>query len=56
MLQQKTLKSGKYKLSRPFLLVYKEDKLSENGKKFMDYITSEDGQKVVEEEGLITLK
>ncbi|MDU3801486.1 phosphate ABC transporter substrate-binding protein [Acinetobacter sp. RIT592] len=49
-------KDGKYKLSRPFLLVYKEDKLSENGKKFMDYITSEDGQKVVEEEGLITLK
>lgn len=49
-------KSGKYKLSRPFLLVYKEDKLSENGKKFMEYITSEDGQKVVEEEGLITLK
>lgn len=49
-------KDGKYKLSRPFLLVYQEDKLSENGKKFIDYISSEDGQKVVEEEGLISIK
>ncbi|GAA0698622.1 phosphate ABC transporter substrate-binding protein [Paraclostridium ghonii] len=49
-------KDGKYKLSRPFLLVYKEDKLSENGKKFIDYISSEEGQKVVEEDGLIRIK
>lgn len=49
-------KNGKYKLARPFLLVYKEDKLSENGKKFIEYISSEDGQKVVEEEGLITIR
>ena len=49
-------KDGKYKLSRPFLVVYKEDKLSENGKKFIEYISSEAGQKVVEEEGLITIK
>ena len=49
-------KSGDYKLSRPFLLVYKEDKLGESGKKFVDYILSEDGQKIVKEDGLITIK
>ncbi|MEF9991413.1 MAG: phosphate ABC transporter substrate-binding protein [Paraclostridium sp.] len=49
-------KNGEYKLSRPFLLVYKEDALSENGKKFIDYVLSEDGQKIVTEEGLISVK
>ncbi len=49
-------KVGDYKLARPFLLVYKEDSLSENGKQFIDYVLSEDGQKVVEEEGLISVK
>lgn len=45
-----------YKLSRPFLLVYKEDALTEDGKKFIDFILSEDGQKIVEETGGIKLK
>lgn len=49
-------KSGKYKLARPFLLVYKEDSLSENGKRFIDYVLSEDRQKIVEEKGLIRVK
>jgi phosphate transport system substrate-binding protein len=49
-------KSGKYKLARPFLLVYKEDSLSENGKQFIDYVLSEDGQKIIEEKGLISVK
>lgn len=49
-------KSGKYKLARPFLLVYKEDSISENGKQFIDYVLSEDGQKIVEEKGLIRVK
>lgn len=44
-----------YKISRSFLLVYKEDKLSENGKKFIDFILSEEGQKVVEDNGLIKI-
>lgn len=45
-----------YKLSRPFLLVYKEDALTGQGKKFIDFILSEDGQKIVEETGGIKLK
>ena len=49
-------KNGDYKLARPFLLVYKEKALSENGKKFIDYILSEEGQKIVSEEGLISVK
>ena len=31
-------------------------KLCESGKKFVDYILSEDGQKIVKEDGLITIK
>lgn len=50
------VKDGKYKISRPFLLVYKEDKADENSKKFIDFILSEEGQKIVEENGLIKIK
>lgn len=45
-----------YKLSRPFLLVYKEGRLSENSKKFMDFMTSKEGQEIVEKEGLISIR
>ncbi|GAA0769009.1 phosphate ABC transporter substrate-binding protein [Clostridium subterminale] len=45
-----------YKLSRPFLVVYKEDKLTEGGKKFIDYILSDKGQAIVEEAGGIKVK
>lgn len=47
------VKMGKYKLSRPFLLVYKEENLKENGNKLIDFILSEEGQNIVEESGLI---
>lgn len=45
-----------YKISRPFLLVYKEDKATDNSKKFIDFILSTEGQKIVEENGLIKVK
>lgn len=45
-----------YKLSRPFLVVSKEGKLTEEGQKFIDYILSEEGQKIVEETGGIKIK
>ena len=45
-----------YKLSSPFLVVYKEDKLTEGGKKFIDYILSDKGQAIVEEAGGIKVK
>lgn len=44
-----------YKLSRPFLLVYKENNLSENSKKFIDFMMTKEGQEIVEEEGLISI-
>lgn len=45
-----------YGLSRPFLFVYKEENLSEQGKQFIDYILSSEGQQVVSEAGVIPLK
>lgn len=50
------VKSGKYNLKRPFLLVNKPDALTENGQKFIDYILSDEGQKIVEEHGFVSIK
>ena len=49
------VKSGDYKIQRPFLLVYKEGSLSEEGQEFIDFILSEEGQKIVSEENLVTV-
>ncbi len=45
-----------YKLSRPFLFVYKEENLSEQGQQFIDYILSDEGQEVVLNSGVIPIK
>ncbi len=42
-----------YKVSRPFLAVYKEENLTESGKSFIDFILSEEGQDIVAKEHLI---
>lgn len=47
------IKSGDYKISRPFNIVTKEG-LSEVAADFVKYIMSEDGQRVVEENGYIS--
>lgn len=44
-----------YSLSRPFIVVYKESNITENGKKFIDYILSDAGQTIVEEAGGIKI-
>ena len=44
-----------YSLSRPFLFVHKEEQLSEEGQKFIDYILSKDGQAIVAETGAIPI-
>lgn len=44
-----------YPLSRPFILVYTDSKITEEGKKFIDYILSDAGQTIVEEAGGIKL-
>ncbi|WP_428911069.1 phosphate ABC transporter substrate-binding protein [Niallia sp. Krafla_26] len=46
----------KYKLSRPFLFVHKEENLSQEGQQFIDYILSSEGQGIVSEAGVIPLK
>lgn len=50
------VKYNKYKLARTFLLVYKEEYLKENGNKLIDFVLSEEGQNIVEENGLIRIK
>lgn len=50
------VKSGEYKISRPFLVVTKEGNLSEEGQKLIDYILSEEGQNIVKENKLITVE
>lgn len=50
------VKSGEYKISRPFLLATKEGSLSENGQKLIDFILSDEGQAIVKENKLIPVK
>ena len=47
----KNVLDGQYKLSRPFLFVYKN--LTDNGQHFIDYIMSDAGQEIVAETGAI---
>ena len=47
------IKSGTYKISRPFNIVTK-DGLSDVAQDFIDYILSSDGQGVIEKNGYIT--
>lgn len=49
------VKNGSYKVSRPFNIAYKEDKLSDVAKDFMSYIMSNEGQAIIEEEGYIAV-
>ncbi|WP_341443333.1 substrate-binding domain-containing protein [Lactonifactor longoviformis] len=48
------IKSGTYKISRPFNIAVKEG-LSEVAQDFVDFILSSEGQKVVEDSGYITV-
>ena len=45
--------SGKYPISRPFLVVNKKDDMSDEAKSFVDFIMSDKGQNIVAEEGFI---
>jgi len=48
------VKNGSYKLQRPFNIVTKGD-VSELSQDFINYIMSAEGQKIIEEEGYITV-
>ncbi len=47
------VKNGSYKISRPFNIAYKEDKLSDVAKDFVSYIMSKEGQQVIADNGYI---
>ena len=51
-----TIKAGDYKIARPFNVAWKKDGLSEIAEDFLNFIHSEEGQKIVEEEGYIKSK
>ena len=48
-----TIKAGEYAVSRPFVVCYKEENLSELGKDFVSYIMSAEGQQILSDEGYI---
>lgn len=48
------VKDGSYKVARPFNIVYKEDALDDVAKDFIAYIMSDEGQKVVEDNGYVS--
>lgn len=45
--------AGKYKMTCDYALVYKEKRLSELGKKFIDFIFSDSGKQIMKKHGLI---
>lgn len=49
------VKNGTYKVSRPFVLVTKEDTLTDAGQSLIDFVLSEEGQKVVADNKLVPL-
>lgn len=50
------IKSGEYKVARPFNLAYYDGELSETAQDLIDYIMSSDGQTIVEKEGYIPVE
>lgn len=49
------VKNGSYKVSRPFNIAYKEDKLSDVAKDFMSYVMSVEGQEIITDNGYISV-
>lgn len=54
---EETIKSGDYKIQRPFVLVTKNDKeLSQSAQMFFDFITSADANGIITEAGVVPAK
>ncbi|EGQ9234691.1 TPA: phosphate ABC transporter substrate-binding protein [Vibrio alginolyticus] len=50
------ISNNKYKLARPFLVLYKVDKISDAGKGFIAFLRSEQGQKAIADYGYTPVK
>ncbi|PMH43266.1 phosphate ABC transporter substrate-binding protein [Vibrio sp. 10N.286.49.B3] len=50
------ISSGKYELSRPFLLINKKDKLNDDSKGFIKFLSSDTGRQLITEYGYIPVK
>lgn len=50
------VKAGTYAVSRPFLVCYKEENLTDLGRDFLNFILSADGQAIIGEENYITVQ
>lgn len=48
-----SIKTGTYKISRPFIIAYKEQSISELARDFLSFILSSEGQSVIAEHGYI---
>lgn len=49
------VKAGSYAVSRPFVICYKEENLTELGRDFISFIMSADGQAILTEKGYIAM-
>ena len=49
------IKAGSYAVSRPFVICYKEENLTDLGRDFISYILSAEGQAIIGQEGYITV-
>ncbi|MCD9470486.1 phosphate ABC transporter substrate-binding protein [Photobacterium phosphoreum] len=47
------IRSGEYKMARPFLIMYKKQGLSTNAKQFIQFLTSDDAKKIINDNGYI---
>ncbi|UIP29959.1 phosphate ABC transporter substrate-binding protein [Photobacterium sp. TLY01] len=47
------LESGQYQISRPFIMLYKSKKLTSDGRDFLNYLLSENSQKLLHDRGYI---
>jgi phosphate transport system substrate-binding protein len=50
------VKNGSYKVARPFLVLYKQGKPSAATKRFLDWMLTDDAQKIVSDKGYISVK
>ena len=55
-LTPETVKAKKYPISRPLLLVNKEGSISAEGTKLINFILSDEGQKIMTDKGFINIK